>query len=177
LPATRQYKEELVEKLTDQFRKGEVIVWAEFRGLPTARLNELRRALRPHQAEFHVIKNTLARLALTRAGLPVSEEMLAGPTAAGVVYGDIAGAARALTGFAAANREFVIKGGQANQRLLDAGEVGRLTTLPSREVLLAQVLGSMNAPVGGLVTVLSGTLRGLLNVLQTHANKLEEAGA
>jgi large subunit ribosomal protein L10 len=177
LPISREEKEELVEQLTEQFQKSRVIVWAEYRGLATPSLNELRRALRPHEAEFHVIKNTLAGLALKRAEMPVSDEMLAGPTAAGVVYGDIAAAARALSEFASANREFVIKGGQAGQRLLAADEVKELANLPSREVLLARVLGGMNAPVSGLVTVLSGTLRGLLNVLQAQARKLEEAGA
>lgn len=177
MPISREEKEVLVQQLTEQFRKSQVIVWAQYRGLATSSLNELRRALRPHQAEFHVIKNTLAELALKRAEMPVSDEMLAGPTAAGVVYGDIAGAARALSEFASANRELVIKGGQAGQRLLAADEVGDLVSLPSREVLLARALGGMNAPVSGLVTVLGGTLRSLLNVLQAQARKLEEASA
>ena len=78
---------------------------------------------------------------------------------------------------AASYREFVIKGGQAKQRLLKADEIGALATLPSREVLLAQTLGGMKAPIAGLVTVLGGTLRGLLTVLQARAKKLEEAAA
>ncbi len=177
MPASREEKEEQIQRLTEQFQKSQVIIWSEYRGLTMPRLNELRRALRPHEAEFHVVKNTLAELALQRAGLPVVDEVFSGPTAASVLYGDIAGAARAIKDFAGANREFVVKGGQANQRLLSAEEISDLATLPSREVLLARVLGGMNAPVSGLVTVLSGTLRGLLNVLQAQARKLEEAGA
>ena len=177
MPLSRAEKEQRVERLAEQFRGSQAIVWTEYRGLPMARLNELRRILRPHQAEFHVVKNTLAGLALKRAGLPVPEEMLAGPTGASVFYGDIGTAARALTEFAAANRELVIKGGLARQRLLQAAEVSALALLPSREVLLGQVLAGMNAPASGLVNVLAGALRGLMNVLQARARKLEEAGA
>jgi len=177
LPATREEKEKQIAELAERFRAGQVIVWAEYRGLPTPRLNELRRALRPHGAEFHVVKNTLAELALARAGLPAPAELLKGPTAASVIREDIAGAARALSDFAAANRELVVKGGQAGQRILGADEVNALVNLPSREVLLGRVLGQMNAPISGLVTVLAGTLRGLLNVLQAQAKKMEEAGA
>ena len=177
MPVTREEKEQQIAELTERFRQSQVIVWTEYRGLTMPSLNALRKSLRPHRAEFHVIKNTLAALALRRAGLPVAEEMLSGPTAAGVIAGDIASAVRALSEFAAANREFIIKGGQANQRFLRADEVTALTTLPSREVLLAQVLGGMKAPVSGLVTVLGGTVRGLLNVLQARSRQLEEAGA
>ncbi len=177
MPATREQKEKIVEELAERFRGSEVIVWAEYRGLPTPSLNELRRALRPHKAEFHVVKNTMAELALRRAGLPVPEAMLVGPTAVSTIRDEIAASVRALTEFAAANRELVIKGGQANQRLLSAEEVARLVDLPSRDVLLAQVLGNMRSPVNGLVNVLAGTLRGLVNVLQARARQLEESGA
>jgi large subunit ribosomal protein L10 len=177
LPATRDEKEEQVARLTEQFRKSQVIVWSEYRGMKMTSLNGLRKAMRPHHGEFHVVKNTLAELALQRAGLPVPEAMLKGPTGATVVYDDIAAAIRALSDFAITNREFVIKGGQAGQRTLQPAEVSTLAMLPSREVLLAQVLGGMKAPVTGLVTVLGGTIRGLLNVLQAQAKKMEEAGA
>ena len=177
MPATREQKEKIVEELSERFRKSQVIIWTEYRGLPTAGLVELRRALRPHEAEFHIVKNTMAELALRRAGLPVPEAMLVGPTAAGTLYDNVAAAARALTDFAATNRELVIKGGQANQRMLTAEEVARLVDLPSREVLLAQVLGNMRSPMAGLVNVLAGTVRGLVNVLQARARQLEQAGA
>jgi len=177
LPITREEKEELIEQLAERLQSGQVVVWAEYRGLSTPRMNELRRALRPHEAEVHIVKNTLAKLALQRAGLPVPEEMLTGPTAAGIIRDEIAPAARAMSDFAAANREFVVKGGQAGQRILSSEEVSSLATLPSREVLLGRVLGGMNAPISGLVNVLAGTMRGLLNVLQAQAKKMEEAGA
>lgn len=177
MPISREEKEEIIAKMTEQFQRSQVIVWADYRGLPMPRLNELRRNLRPHQAEFHIIKNTLAELALQRAGLPVPQEMLRGPTGAGLVFGNIPGAARALVDFVANNRELVIKGGQANQRILPAEEVAKLPDLPSREVLLAQALGGMKAPLAGLVTVLGGTVRSLLYVLQARAKQLEGASA
>ena len=177
MPITREQKEQQIARLSEQFRGSQVIVWTEYRGLATSQLNELRKALRPHQAEFHVIKNTLAGLALQRAGLPVAESWLDGPTAVSLIHGDIALAVRALSEFAAANRELVIKGAQANQRLLQPDEVSALVTLPSREVLLGQVLGGLQAPVAGLVNVLAGTVRGLLNVLQAHARQLEASSA
>lgn len=177
MPLTRKEKEQQINELAEQFRGSQVIVWTEYRGLDMPRLNELRKALRPHRAEFHVVKNTLAELALRRAGLPAPEALLTGPTAATLFSDEIAAATKALIDFSAANRELVIKGGQAGDRLLAAEEVQSLATLPSREVLLAQVLGGMKAPMAGMVTVLGGVLRGLLNVLQARAKKLEEAGA
>ncbi|MDI7276560.1 MAG: 50S ribosomal protein L10 [Anaerolineae bacterium] len=177
LPASRKQKEAQVEQLVERFRSSQVIIWTDYRGLPTASLNELRRLLRPHGAEFHVIKNTMAVLALQRAGLPVPEAMLVGPTAASTIHDEISASVRALTEFASANRELAIKGGQANQRLLAPEEVAALVDLPSREVLLAQMLGGMRSPVSGLVNVLAGTVRGLVNVLQARARQMEEAGA
>jgi len=177
LPLSRKKKEELIEELTEQFRNSSVIVYTDYRGLAMPGLNALRKALRAHDAEYHVVKNTLAELALRRAGMPVPEELLAGPTAASIITGDIAGAVRAMTDFAATNRELTIKGGQAGQRILSAEEIPALATLPSREVLLAQVMGGMKAPISGLVTVLGGTIRGLVTVLQAHAKKMEEASA
>ena len=178
MPFTREQKEQQIQELTEQFRGSQVIIYSDYRGMPMPSLNALRKALRPHQSQFHVVKNTLAEIALRRAGLPVPEEMLAGPTAASFISGDIASAVRALTDFAATNREFTIKGGQAGSRVLSAAEIPALATMPSREVLLAQVMGGMKAPITGLVTVLGGTIRGLANVLQARAKQLEEqAGA
>ena len=177
MPFTREQKEEQIEQLTEQFRSSQVIIYSDYRGMTMPSLNTLRKALRPHHAQFHVVKNTLAEIALQRAEMPVPEDMLVGPTAASIITDDIAAAVRALTDFAATNREFTIKGGQAGQRMLTAQEIPALATLPSREVLLAQVMGGMKAPISGLVTVLGGTIRGLVTVLQAHAKKMEEAGA
>jgi large subunit ribosomal protein L10 len=177
LPVTRDEKEQQIVRLTEEVKGSQVIIWTSYRGLPMPKLNDLRKALRPHHAEFHVVKNTLARLALERAGLPASRDMLVEPTAATFIDDDIAAAVRALNEFVVANKEVTIKGGLAGQRVLTAAEVPALATLPSRQVLLAQVLGGLNAPVSGLVNVLAGTMRGLVNVLQAQVKKMEEAGA
>jgi large subunit ribosomal protein L10 len=139
-----QEKIAAVAEITDRFRSSSAAVLTEYRGLTVAQLTELRRALGAHTT-YAVVKNTLTKLAAAEAGYPISDDLLAGPTAIAFVSGDPAEAARGLRDFARTNPLLVIKGGVLEGRALSADEVRRLADLESREVLLAKTAGVLQA--------------------------------
>src|SRR5581483_5893155 len=126
---------------------------ADYRGLTVAEMSRLRGRLREAGGEFHVAKNTLARRAAERLGYAELVPYLVGPT--GLAAGKDPGAlAKALQEYGRAQRTFVLKGAVLGSRILPPAEVGRLADLPSREQLIAQVVGGFQAPITGLVNVL-----------------------
>ncbi|HSH12024.1 MAG TPA: 50S ribosomal protein L10, partial [Ilumatobacter sp.] len=119
----------------------------EYRGLSVGQLAGIRNGLRPSDAEYVVYKNTLAKLATGAIGLAVLDEFLVGPTALTFVRGDVAGAAKALRDSAKALPALVVKGGVLGGIGLSAADVTALADLPSREELLAQFAGALQAPL------------------------------
>lgn len=171
---TRQEKEQILQSYKDKLRRAQVLIWADYKGTTVQQVQDLRRQLRPLGAEALVVKNTLMRLALEDAKYPVPSEMMAGPSTVAFVYDEVPTATKVVTTFATANeRVFHIKGGMAGGKLITTGQVTALTTLPSREVLLARVLGGMQAPISGFVGTLAAVMRGFMNVLNARAEQLE----
>jgi large subunit ribosomal protein L10 len=168
-------KEKQVEELAEQLSRAKVTVLADYRGLSVAEMTALRRRLREANAEFHIAKNTMTRRAAERLGRSELVAQLVGPTGLAFGHGDEAALARAITEFARTSRILTVKAGMLGNRVLAAEEVSRLAELPGREQLLAQVVGGIQAPIAGLVNVLSGTLRGLVVVLEGRRQQLEGA--
>jgi len=174
LALTRQEKEQILQSYEERLRRAQVLIWANHQGTTVQQVQDLRGQLRPLGAEAMVVKNTLMRLALEKTDLPVPAELLAGPSTVAFVYDEVAAATKVVTGFASANdRVFHIKGGMAGGKVIDARQVSSLTTLPSREVLLARVLGGIQAPISGFVGTLAAVMRGFMNVLNARAEQLE----
>jgi len=173
LAISRERKEELVAQYTSLLSSSQVTIWADYSGLPVSAISDLRNQLRRYGVEMHVTKNTLLKRAMEQCSLPAPEEYLVGATAVVFLGETIAAPTKTLTDFARVNKPFVIKGGVSCNAILTAAQVSELARLPSREVLLAQVLGGLQAPISGLVNVLAGTLRGLLNVLKARAEQLD----
>ena len=170
-----QKKIETVAELEKVFAKSNLIVLTDYRGLTAPQMTTLRRRLRESKGEYHVVKNTLARLAADKTGKGGLDKALTGPV--GLIIGgdDIVAPVRALSAFIPeTDGKLSIKGGFLGDRMLTREEVLSLVTLPSREVLLARVLGQMQAPIAGLLYVLNGPLQGLLGILQARAKQLEE---
>ena len=171
---TRQEKEQMLQEYGEKLQRAQVLIWADYRGTTVSQIQDLRGQLRSVGAEAMVVKNTLMRLALEKAELPVPSDAMAGPSAVTFVYDDVTAAAKVVAGFASANdRVFRIKGGMAGGKVIDVAQVATLTTLPSREVLLARVLGGIQAPVSGLVGTLAAVMRGFMTVLNARAEQLE----
>ena len=140
----RPDKEAAVAELAGKFRDSGAVLLTEYRGLTVAELKELRRSLAGN-AEYAVVKNTLAAIAARQVGLEAFADDLKGPTALTFVSGEPVEAAKALRDFAKDNAKLVVKGGVMDGNVLDASEVDKLASLESREVLLAKAAGAMKA--------------------------------
>ncbi len=174
---TKEKKRDLVANYVEKIGRAEMLIIADYRGLSVKDMQELRGSLAPHDAVLQVVKNTLFRRALQELGKPVPEQLLEGPTAVGYCFGDLGPAAKAISDFEKSSDFLQIRGGLLGEQIVDAEGVRSLANLPSREVLLSQVLAGMQGPISGLVNVLAGTLRGLVNVLDARRRQLEESAA
>ena len=143
----RPDKVAIVEEITAKLNESVAVFVSEYRGMKVSQMANLRAPLRAAGAEHKVYKNTLARLAATDAGYESLNEYLLGPTALTFVTGDSVAAAKALLDQSKANPLLVIKGGVLGATPMTADDVKALASLPSREVLLAQLAGAFQAPL------------------------------
>ncbi len=174
----KEKKPEIVDQISDKLSRSEIVVVTDFRGLTVAQITELRRKLRQQGVEYHVVKNTLAGFAADKAGKTGLSEFLEGPTAIAFGYDDAVQAPKSLMEYQKSAEESTlqIKGGLLGDRVLTAQEIIALAKLPPKDELIAKVVGLLQAPISGLVTVLGGNLRGFAGVLQARAKQLEEGG-
>ena len=168
-------KIETVSELEDLIARSHIAITADYRGLSVSDMAGLRRRMREVGVEVKVAKITLASLAAQRVGKPRLAEVMQGPTAIAFGFGDEAEPARILAEFVRTTRlPLSIIGALLGDRPMSAEEVNTLASLPSREVLLAQVLGRIQSPIAGLVGVLNVTLSSLVWALQARVRQLEE---
>ena len=153
----RAEKQAAVAEIVDSFNDSAGAVLTEYRGLTVKQLQELRRSLGAN-ANYAVVKNTLAKLAAKDAGIDGFDDLLTGPTAIAFINGDVVEAAKGLRDFAKANPTLVIKGGVLDGKPLDATEVAKLADLESREVLLGKLAGAMLASLSQAVYLLNAPI-------------------
>jgi large subunit ribosomal protein L10 len=161
-----------VAELRELVGRTQAAILTDYRGLSVAELTELRQKLRGVDAEFRVVKNTLFKRA-AEGLLPVDQfdTHLSGPTGIGFAQGDAVGAAKVLVDFAKDHKALSVKVGIVGQTVYDAGQVEALSKTPPREVLIAQMLGSLNGPISGFVGTLSGIISNFVFTLQAVADK------
>jgi large subunit ribosomal protein L10 len=140
----RPEKAAAVAEIVDSFNAADGAVLTEYRGLTVKELQNLRRSL-GENANYAVVKNTLAKIAANEVGIDGFDDLLTGPTAIAFINGDVVEAAKGLRDFAKANPALVIKGGVLDGKQLDPAEIAKLADLESREVLLAKVAGALTA--------------------------------
>ena len=157
------------EKLT----KAQSVVLVDFRGLTVQEATELRKKLREAGVELKVTKNTLTRLAAEKADLKDLHAYLEGPTALAFGYEDPVSPAKILSDFAKDHKKLELKGGVLEGRVIDQAMVTALAELPTREVLLGQLVGLMQAPIRNLAYVLSAPIRNTVYVLDAVRQKEE----
>jgi len=171
---SREKKTQTIERLREVFSKCSIGILTDYRGLTTPEITGLRRRLRESAIEYKVVKNTLARFAAERAGKDELVSLFEGPIAIAFGYGDIIESARILADYIRTSKASLgIKGGFIGDRLLTSEDVMTLSTLPSREILLAKVLGGMQTPISALVSQLTTPIRGIIGVLQARIQQLE----
>jgi large subunit ribosomal protein L10 len=161
----RPDKIEAVKKITADLKAADVYYFLDYRGLTFAEASELRARLVKVDASLKVVKNTLAKIAAADAGVEGLNDLLQGPTAIAYCHGDPVRAAKTIQDFIKEKKKAAVRGGKLERSLLTASDVERLAALPSREQLLAQLVGLIASPLTGLVNVLSGPIRGLVVVL------------
>lgn len=164
-------KQKLVADLSEKLKNAASGVLVDYSGITVMQDTKLRAELRQAGVEYSVQKNTLLRLAAKEAGLTELEGMLKGATAIAISPEDLVAPARILHKFAKTNDKFTIKGGFIEGKVAGAEEVSALAKLPSKEVLVAQALGGLNAPITGFVYVLNANLTGLARALNAIAQK------
>jgi large subunit ribosomal protein L10 len=174
----RPEKVQQVELLTDRLRAAKVAVLTDYRGLTVGQMQDLRRRLRAQNVEYRVVKNTLARRAAVQAGHPEFQDLLRGPIAIAFGYEEVAAPARVLTDFARQTRlRLEIVGGLVEGRVLDAERTRQIADLPPREILLAQLLGTVQGPVAQLVGAVQVPVQQLVGLLQAYRERLEGRAA
>ncbi|MDI6880500.1 MAG: 50S ribosomal protein L10 [Desulfitobacteriaceae bacterium] len=166
-------KAKLVAEIREKFDKATGVVLADYRGLTVAQVTRLRADLRQADVEYRVLKNTLVRRAANEVGVKGLDPYLEGPTALAFSADPVA-PAKVLSDFAKTNKNFKIKAGILEGRVIGPDGVKALADLPPREVLLAQVLRGMQAPLSGMANVLQGPIRKFAYALEA-LRKAQEA--
>jgi large subunit ribosomal protein L10 len=175
----RDQKAAVIDEVAGQISGSEAVFAVDYRGISVPQAAELRTRLRDADATFRVVKNTLTELAADRAEAEGLKELLTGPTAMTFVRGDAAAAAKALRDFrrSTGNQLLEFKGGWMNGAPLSPADVDAIAQLPSREVLIARLVGGVAAPLTGLAGALSNLIGGLARTLQAVADQKAAGGA
>jgi large subunit ribosomal protein L10 len=163
-------KLEAVAQIKERFVDADSVLTVDYRGLSVKEISQLRREIRSCGADMVVFKNTLTQIAIRELALPNMDEYLEGPSAFIFAGEDPVAAAKVLANFAKEHKALTLKGGLVQNQVIGESSLQALATLPSREELLAKLLGTLTNPARGLVTVLSGPARGLVTAL----NSLQE---
>ena len=177
----RTEKTELASTLKDKFSKAKVALFADYKGLTAPQADDLRKQLRATQAEVKVLKNNVARLLTREGGMGEEAKNLmdgvVGPTLVTFAYGDPAAAAKIMHKFAQDNEAFKLKDSLMGMKRVDVSGVEELAKLPGKEVLMAKLLGTMNAPIQNFVGVLAAVPRSLVTVLAAIEKKKADTQA
>lgn len=161
----RNKKEQVVAELAKHLKDAQAVFVTDFKGISMETMTGLRVKLREANAGYQVAKNTLVKIAAKDTPAEKLSDMLTGNNALGYTYGDPAALAKALQEFAKANEKFVIKGGALGDKMLNPAQIKALASLPSREVMLATLLGTMNAVPTNMVRVLAAVPQKLVYAL------------
>ena len=172
-----EVKKTVVADIKDKFDRAKCVVLVDYRGLTVEEDTALRKKFRESGVVYKVLKNTYIKRAADELGITGLDADLNGPTAVAFGIQDPAAPAKILKEFIADKKKMTVKCGIVDKQYIDANGVKALADLPSREVLIAKMLGSMNAPITGLVSVLGGTVRKLLYALNAVADSKNETAA
>ena len=174
----KEDKQRVVAELTERLRSSETVIVADFRGLTNSQIDGLRTRLLEHGARFSVVKNTLTRRAAQEAGAEQLLALLEGPSAIAFLEadGDAVAVAKALRDAARDTRILAVRGGVLQGKAMTADEVENLATLPPAEVLRAQLLGAITAPLTTVVGLFTAPLRDLVGLIDARIEQLRERG-
>ena len=171
---SKEKKAQIIDSLQEEFSRCSIGILTDYRGLATPELTALRRKIQESGGKYRIVKNTLARFAALRTGKDDLVSYIEGPIAIAFGYGEITEPARVLANYIRDSKINInIRGGFFGDRILTQEDVITLSTIPSREVLIARVLGQMKSPISALANCLTNPIRGMIGVLQAQIQKLE----
>ncbi len=164
-------KQETINEIKGRFSDSETVILADYRGLSVKEMQQLRTRLRESGAEVKVYKNTLTQIALRELDLPSLDEYLEGPTAFVFAEGDPVAPAKAMTAFMREHAALELKGGFIQRAIIDAAGVKAIATLPSREELIAKLMGSLVNPIRGFMSMCNAPAGALARAMQAVADQ------
>jgi len=170
-----EQKESIVADLHERFAKSKVLIVTDYKGLDVTTINALRRKLREADIEFKVVKNSLMVRAAENTDVDLIKDSFKGPNAIAISYDDPVAPAKVLTDFAKENDKLEIKLGVMDGKVMDPGAIKALSSLPSKEALIGQLLSVINGVPTGLVRTLNAIPTGFVNVLQALKDQKEAA--
>lgn len=168
---TKQRKEDLVSQYTEWMQGSRAIILTEYIGLSMKQLDDLRSKTREVGGEFHIVKNTLGKVAFKNLNWELPEDFLEGSTAIGFAFQDAPALAKVMAEFAKSSEFLKIKGGYLGEKPVTADGIKSLAELPPLPVMRAQLLGTIMAPASKLVRTLAEPARSLAAVIQAYADK------
>ncbi|MCX7158835.1 MAG: 50S ribosomal protein L10 [Proteobacteria bacterium] len=171
-----EQKQTVVSEIAAKLGNAQAVIVAEYRGLDVGRITDLRAKARNSGVYLRVLKNTLARRAVTGTPFEKLADQLVGPLIYGIAQDPVAGA-KALSEFAKDNEKFVIKGGAMANSLMSAKDIKTLATMPSRDELLATLMGTMLAPVAKFVRTMNEVPTGFVRVLAAVRDQKDKQAA
>jgi large subunit ribosomal protein L10 len=169
-------KKEVVAEVSERLKKAQAVVLAEYRGITVEDITGLRKEARASGVYLRVLKNTLARRAVQGTPFEKLADQMVGPLAYGISDDPVA-AAKVLSAYAKKNEKLVIKGGAMPNLVMSAKEVGQLATMPSREELLAKLMGTMQAPIAKFVQTLNEVPGKFVRTVAAVRDQKEKAAA
>lgn len=167
-------KAEVIEKAREWYQRSNGVVFTDYRGLRVKEFQNLRKQLKAKGGEIHVIKNTLFKIAVGDHAENLSDDLMSGPTAVAFLFENETECAKILMDFSVSSKKNAVKGGFFAGRSMDAKSVEAFSKLPPREVLLAQVIGAIAAPLSNLVGVVEALYADPIRVIGAVADKVAE---
>ena len=161
----RANKEKWREEISESLNRSSAVILTRYTGMTVEQLTNLRRDLKKHNAEFHVVKNNIIAKAVEGQREEALVKLLSGQVGVVYAFGDVAATAKAVEENAKTNEKFLVLGGFMDNALLSKADIKGLATLPSREVLMARIIGTFVAPHRNLLSVFNGVSRNLVQVL------------
>jgi large subunit ribosomal protein L10 len=168
---TREQKEQIIKEVAEKIKESKAIIFTDYKGISVEEMTELRKDLRNKGIELKVMKQTLFALAVKKAGVDIDLSNMKNHPVAFAFGRDEVEPAKAVHEFNKKTEKLEMLGGALNGKTISLEELKSLALMPSREEMYAKVVGSLASPLRGLVTVVSGNLRGLVNVLSQYSEQ------
>ena len=175
--STKAFKTTKVEEITEIISKAKVAIVSDFRGLSVADITNLRRRLQKEDGDYTIVKNTLAKIAIKGTKFEGLEEFLKGPSGIAFGFGDEVAPAKVILQYLKeAKKTNEVKGGVLDGKVISASDVKAISNLPSKQELLAKIMGSLNSPAQGLTNTLNGVARALVIAMEEVRKQKEAQG-